>query len=285
MAAANNGIVYFTGQFGGTATMATKAIASKGHYDSYLLSYSSAGKPRWIRTFGDSDYDSGWDLATDTTGNVYISGRYKGTINLGGGSLPASTKDAMFIASFKSTGTPRWSHGYGGGGAMVWSLGLASDGSNVFVTGSHLGAFKVEKTTMPALNNSWQIFAASFTGSGGLRWARSAGQNGSDMAQGVAVGPKGNVFITGRFYGGISFGGPNKGCAGASDLYVASLTNLGVTRWVYAAGGKNQEMGYGIGVDGQGLITVTGEYHGPSNLGGLTLPGAAAGDLFLLQIK
>ncbi len=46
----------------------------QGERDAWVAKYNSSGKLEWQRQLGTSSYDSSWGVATDSNGNVYISG-------------------------------------------------------------------------------------------------------------------------------------------------------------------------------------------------------------------
>ena len=51
-------------------------------------------------------------MATDPSGNVYITGYFSGSVNFGGAPLTSSGND-IFLATYASTGKHRWSKGFG----------------------------------------------------------------------------------------------------------------------------------------------------------------------------
>ena len=78
-----------------------------------------------------------YGMAMDSNGNIYITGAFDTSINLGGSTL--SSKDAdvdVFLASFTPSGKHRWSKAFGGKGADE-GHDVAVDGSgNVHIIGT-----------------------------------------------------------------------------------------------------------------------------------------------------
>jgi hypothetical protein len=83
--------------------------------DAYVLCFTSSGAHRWSRRFNNRDGDScGNAVAMDADGNVYLTGDFEQSIDLGGGPLHSAGKLDIFVASFTPAGSHRWSRRYGG---------------------------------------------------------------------------------------------------------------------------------------------------------------------------
>ena len=87
--------------------------AAAGETDVFIASYDPAGNHRWSKGFGSTSYEYGYGVATDGGGNVYITGYYYNSVNFGGGALTSNGSGDIFLASFTSGGTHRWSKGFG----------------------------------------------------------------------------------------------------------------------------------------------------------------------------
>jgi hypothetical protein len=75
-------------------------------------------KHLWSKRFGGSDYDKGYSVSVDSSGNVYITGSFESsTIDFGGGALTNATAGFyadIFLAKFDSNGNHLWSKRFGG---------------------------------------------------------------------------------------------------------------------------------------------------------------------------
>jgi hypothetical protein len=123
------GNVYATGQ-----TQGKFEDSNFGGRDVFIRSYDSAGNGRWTRQFGTSGNDGGYGITTGADGHVYATGSTLGALegsNFGG--------IDVFIRSYDSSGTLRWTRQFGtpsDDGASDLAVGANGD---LYVVGETLG--------------------------------------------------------------------------------------------------------------------------------------------------
>src|SRR5919198_1284353 len=98
------------------------------------------------------------------------------------------------------------------------------------------------------------------------------GGTGNDGVQGIAVDRSGNVFVTGYFQNSVDFGsGTPLNSAGLMDIFIAKYSASNGFLWAKRFGSPGDDAGYGVAVDGNGDVLVTGMFNGSINFGGTTL--------------
>ena len=105
-----------------------------GLNDAWVAKYDSQGNLLWTRQLGTSDSDSSEGVATDSDGNVYISGSTQGTLgetNVGG-------SDA-WVAKYDSQGNLLWTEQLGSSEDEDSQAVAVGDNGNVYLTGSTKG--------------------------------------------------------------------------------------------------------------------------------------------------
>jgi len=150
----------------------------------------------WGTYFG-NDYDAGYGVATDDSGDVYMVGATNSKTGIATHNAydTSLTGAYTFLSKFNSKGAIVWSTYYKAGGGY----GVATDKSgNIYITG--LQAFK-NMATGGAYQTSWtglnQTFLAKFNDAGALKWATYFGGNKSQEGDAVAIDPSGDVYISG----------------------------------------------------------------------------------------
>ncbi|MDP3278941.1 MAG: hypothetical protein Q8Q09_27360 [Deltaproteobacteria bacterium] len=95
---------------------------------------------------------------------------------------------------------PQWAVSFGTvGDDSVEGVALDAAG-NVYVTGAFDGPMTVMGTTIAPRGRS-DVFVASFTRTGTLRWLRGFGGRGADVGSAIALSSAGDVFVAGMFSG------------------------------------------------------------------------------------
>jgi hypothetical protein len=128
------------------------------------------------------------------------------------------------------------------------------------------------------------MFVAKYSSTGAHLWSKKFGGTGNDNVRGVAVDPSGDVLLTGDFTGTINFGGADLTSAGLEDIFLAKLLGAsGGHSWSKRFGSTTRtDIGYGVAVDGNGNVAITGFFAYVADFGGGTL-SAQNTDIFVAK--
>ena len=239
----------------------------------------------WATYYGGSDANYGQGVATDHSGNIYItgwtgsltniatSGAYQTTYG-GGGSPNCGYCDGdAFLAKFSNTGSILWAT-YFGGDSVEHGYGVAVDtADNVFITGmtesssgiATTGAYQTTLAGEGGLNYGGgeygDAFLAKFTSAGSLLWGTYFGGSGGDCANGISTDLTGSVYITGTTgsTSGIATPGAYQTDFGNSvngpDAFLAKFSSSGSLLWATYFGGYNSYAYYNTSTGGSSVIT------------------------------
>jgi hypothetical protein len=129
------------------------------------------------------------------------------------------------------------------------------------------------------------IFVAKYSLSGQHVWSRRFGSTGEERVQSVAIDFRGDVVVTGYFAGIADLGDGPQASVGGSGIFVAKYSGTnGAYMWAKRIEGPDDEMGYGVAVDGGGSIVVTGYFKGTVDFGGGPLSSTYGGsDTFIAK--
>jgi hypothetical protein len=110
-------------------------ITARGERDVVIVSYTSTGEHRWSRHFGNAYDDLLTALDLDDEENVYVSVRFRDTVELGGTTVTSAGWNDGLVASYSSAGDFRWAERFGGADDdMPRGLVVDPDGA-VYVVG------------------------------------------------------------------------------------------------------------------------------------------------------
>ncbi len=196
--------VYVTGE-----SNSTNNIASAGAHqttlfdieDGVLVRFNSSGVRQWGTYCGGDGADIFISVATDATGNVYVTGATESTngIATAGSHQPALSLGGAFdgvITKFNSSGVRQWGTYFGGLSVEGFtSVQIASDAS-VYLAGLTTGSSGLATSGAFQTNYGGGIsdgLFAKFNTNGVRQWCTLYGGSGEDVTTAINVS-SGNVF-------------------------------------------------------------------------------------------
>jgi hypothetical protein len=291
------GNVAATGHFMGTTDFGGGSVSSYVHpnlgptTDVFVASYSPSGGFRWERTIGADASEEGLGVATDTAGNVVVTG-YQGSysVDYGGGPQTVLSYNDIFIAKYSAAGAWVWSKTIGGYGYDQGNAIATDIGGNVWVTG-YIGKGTIGDVGVNfgggALYSAggYDVFLVKYSATGQHVWSKRFGSTGTDVGMAVAADGSGNVIVAGTFEGSVDFGGGALTSAGMRDIFVAKYSGTGQYLWSKRFGSSGDDVVNGVAVDSLGDVALSGKFQGSVGFGGTALTSAGGDDAFLVKLS
>ncbi len=196
--------------------------------DIFLTVHDDTSGWRWFLTGGSEGIDDMTSLDSDPQGNLYLSGVYNGTFQLGGLTTGASSLLDGFVAKVDHDGNPQWLTQVGGMRFDGVEDAKWSANGTVVITGYFQGTMQIGNTVLSAADSLDQdMFVASLDASTGqVNWAWSGGGSGID--QGISVEPDGNyIYVLGTFGSTATIGQQSITSAGSDDIVLFKMTSAG----------------------------------------------------------
>ena len=138
--------LYVVGRFENTVDFdpgaGTDSHTSAGETDGYISKFNSSGTHQWTRTFGSTLSDQATGVALDGSGNLYITGHFRGTVDFdpsGTDNHTAAGDSDVFVTKYDTNGNYDYTITFGGTDLDSGSR-LAVDGNGrVYVCGFFTG--------------------------------------------------------------------------------------------------------------------------------------------------
>lgn len=215
----------------------------------------------------------GRGIAVDNSGNYYITGHFNGQIKMTEADAFVTSLGGNdgFIAKFNSAGVLLWKVFLAGPNETIAKNLKIDTSGNIYTIGSFSG-----QVTIYSANGSTQVintggpftsqtYILKFNASGNLTWNQVFTNTDT---QDMALDTSGNVHIVGNFSSTLVFGSTNLSPSGSEDIYVVKLSSSnGLAIWAFSEGGTSADNGYGIAVDGNANVYLTGSYNGTASFG------------------
>ncbi|MBP6973896.1 MAG: SBBP repeat-containing protein, partial [Syntrophorhabdus sp.] len=244
-----DGNVYVTGV--STATWGAPINPHSGLDDIVVLKLDSSGTLLWHTFHGSNGDDEGYGIAVDNDGNIYVTGYSSAT--WGAPINPHSGWSDIVVLKLNSSGALLW-HTFHGSSSNDDGQGIAVDkDGNVYVTGVSTAAWG---TPIAPHSGAHDIVVLKLDSTGTRLWNTFYGSNNTDIGSGIAVDKDGNVYVTGYSY--ATWGSPITPHSGGWDIAVLKLDSSGTRLWHTFHGSNEYDYGYGIAVDNDGNVYVTG---------------------------
>lgn len=223
--------IAISGYFYNTMTVGTTTLSSIGSGDIYVIKLDKTGKEVWGASGGGTSVDYGYGIAFDSTGNAYVSGSVYTSSSatnfatFGSTTLKTAGLRDVFVGKIDaSTGQWSWAKSFDGVGSTStdYGRGVAVDSkNNVFVTGYFYSGLKVGKTVLTGPSSSAEVFLAQLDSMGNPVGAIRAGDTSSDLAYGIHVDSKDNIYIAGYGNRFMEFGKVNVLQLSSTNIFLA----------------------------------------------------------------
>lgn len=303
---ASDGSIYLTGAFESTTDFdpgaGTFNLTSAGSYDGFLMKLDSSGSFLWAIPVGASSLsDFANDVDFDAQGNLVVVGSFQGTSDMDPSGATANFTSLgstdIFVAEYNSNGQYQWCKTTGGSNLDIGRRLRVDPMGDLVISGEFRDTADFDPGTgisnLTANGNS-DIFVLKLNSTGDFVWAKSFGSTGSpsDYLHGMAVGQNGEVYTTGTFQTSGDFD-PGSGTStltavGSNDVFVQKLNAAGNFEWAYNVGGSVEDEGFGVTVDGNGDVYVSGYVAGMVDMdpgaGVNMVNGGGTGDLFIQKL-
>ena len=240
----------------------TATLITQGNYDGFIARADSNGNVKWIKTYGNAGLDYIQDLTIDNSYNLYITGGFQDSINLGGNTIQANSSD-IFIAKLDAVGNFIWNTQLSVTGNYKSPNNIFSDADgNFYLAGlfsgnANFGTFNINTS------NTYDMFISRFNNNGDCLGVRHFGQASGSS---VAVDNSGSAYCAGAFDNTINIGSTSMTALLGQDIYLAkidAITGIGGGEGRMA---NNQMLIYANPNAGKCNITVPDDFVNEKNL-------------------
>jgi hypothetical protein len=150
--------------------------------DMFIVKYDPNGIALWAKSAGGISVNRGSGIATDGSGNVYVTGPFcLYPITFGTITLPNGGAWDMYIVKYDASGNVPWAK-RAGGSKTEYGRGIATDrNGNVLVIGDFgsstitFGTTTLNNTYGTNTSNYTDMFIAKYDANGNVPWAKCAG--------------------------------------------------------------------------------------------------------------
>lgn len=260
-------------------------LAAEGITDGFVIKLDeSTGETAWaLRIGGSGDDDYVFGLEADANGDVYVTGRFDGTLELGTTTLASAGSRDIFVAKLTADGAYDWATAIGAEqDDRAYDLVVDRANARVYLAGHISGTVKFGSDDVSSSGDR-DLFVAALSTDGSALWAKAYGddadQLGSDLDfattkwLALALAPGGDLVIAGPLWGSAEFDASSPGGLGLlraagdgtkSDIFFARLSADGafVTGGVFGRTGS--ELVQDVAITPTDDVAIAGRFAGSS---------------------
>jgi len=265
------GNIYVTGFYAGSMTMGSTTLTSSGgSRDIFIAKLTPGGVVTWARSDGGSMTDTPNGMASDSQGNIIVTGQFEGNTNIGGVAFTSQNNPFtsapsfdIFIAKYTAAGVPVWTKK---GNTKQDDNGLAvtcDPANNIYVTGQFPDTLSfIGQTFNNQVNNAGYV--ARLTPAGDLTWFRKLGA-AQTFANAIQLNTAGEIYVTGNFLGTMIIQ-DNNGTSQLLNPYIKKIfliklaSAAGNYIWGRANGSNSDVTSRGLTIDSDQNIYIGGDF-------------------------
>ena len=281
--------LYAIGYFGGKLTIGDTLLEAQGELNGFVAKWNSTGDFQWALRFGDSGSVRGECLAIRNTTQLYLGGRFNGSISLAGAAIQANTPDDDgFVAALSaSTGKGLWLRKAGAQYDDAVNALAVNDANELFATGTFVGVLQVaDGWTIQTTGFNTNFFLIRYNALDGTpEWAQSLG-NGTDEL-GLSIGIRnGGPVVAGLFRSGLTLEGQSiTGMGEGFNGFAAGFRPEGTLRWLVGFPGDDLVIPEDVEVAENGAVWVAGGYSGQAWFNSSPVSSEGVYDAWLGQLN
>ena len=254
----------------------------------------------WSGSFGSYSAESGNAIDIDASGNTFVVGKYRNTVDFDPGSgaflMTSEGESDIFILKLDANGQFLWVKGIGGS-SFDYANDIKVDANgDLFITGVFKNTVDFDpgsSTHNLTSNGQYDAFVLKMDNNGNHIWSVSYGGGGYDYGNEIDVDSFGNIWVIGSFRNTVDFNPgsatSDKTSVGGEDIYVLKLNFLGNFLSVQTMGGTDNDNPLSLAIDAFGFLFVTGTFEGTAdfNPGNTTtnLSSSGSTDIFLVKLN
>lgn len=246
--------------------------------DGFVLKLDSNGNYVWVKTFYSTNHVVVESIDLDTSGNIFVAGRYEGVVDLDPSTVTQNSPTSngsfdAFLVQLDNSGNYVWGKVFGGSGYDNPQF-VKSIGTNVYIGGTLVGNQDLDPST--GINNytvsgSSDGYISKFDNSGNYVSSYIIGGSSTteyEQMYRMIVGPNGNLFVSGDFLDTADFdngtGTMNSISNGFLDSYILEITPAMVYVNHLTIGGTGRETFSKLVFNSSNALISMGSFNSPS---------------------
>ena len=246
----------------------------------FLVKYNSSGFAQWATRLTGNSSSTIYGIATDSSGNVFVTGQFLHTTmtiwnsdDTSFGTVANSGSGDGFIIKYDASGVVQWVSTITGTGAESGNSIAVDSAGDIYVigttgNGTTTNVLNSDGTTFGTIANggNTDAFLVKYDTSGFAQWTTRLAGTSTDIGYSVITDNSNNVFMSGAYTttptifnsDGSTFG--TLGAVSAREAFLVKYNSSGFVQWAtrLAGTGATNEEGFACTTDSDGNVFIGG---------------------------
>lgn len=246
-------------------------LIAKDRNDIFIQKLDTDGNFVWAIGLGSTGTDDATAVATDTSGNVYVTGSFRDTMDVDPSpnvvNLVAEGSADIFVLKLDENGHLLWAKQMGGSGFDEGNTLTTDATGNVYIAGRFIDSVDFD----PGIGSLYleaprsSSFIQKLDANGDLVWAKAILGTGMNEVFSIALDSFGHIYTTGDFSGIVDFdpgfANLNFTSVGGTDVFIQKLDAAGDLLWAKQMGGIGLDEGHAVTLDASGAVYTLGRFN------------------------
>lgn len=199
----SSGNCLITGSYENIGYFGSIRLDSYGYEDFFIAKLDSSGVWSWAIGSGGTEFnDTGNDITSDESDNLYVTGHFKKYATFDDEYLISDGAEDIFLIKLDSSGAWKWLKKFGGEEYDSGS-GLFYKNSDLFLTGIFSETIELgfdEFTSYESID----VFVSKMDTSGNIQWSKHINGTRDDYSTGIIIDGRDNLHVSGYYLDSIT---------------------------------------------------------------------------------
>ncbi|HLO57890.1 MAG TPA: T9SS type A sorting domain-containing protein [Bacteroidales bacterium] len=260
--------LFLTGNFRDTLKIEDSVFTSNpGNYDIFLVKLDTSGQILWSQAFTGEGQNATNAIASDSAGNIYITGYYLEDLKFGRFLLEGpSARSDLFIVKLNTDGEVIWAKSAKGNANNYGNDIACYDSENLYLTGFMWDSVYFDSHLLTSSGNLQAFISKIDATTGEFLWAVGGGGIGLSDGKAIAVDSEGDVIMCGWYRKAVSFNNDsvtNGGnYNGPDDVFIAKFNSDGSLIWLKSTTCSLYSDCFDLSINNENDIYITGNFRG-----------------------
>lgn len=248
------------------------SYTSAGNNDFYLTKYNADGSYAWTKKWGGIGADNAYNIAFDSSNNIYVAAEFSNTVDLDPNSGTDSRTSAgsvdISLIKINPEGGYEWAKVMGSTSHdRLHSVQIASN-NDIYIAGKFTGTVDFNPDSLvvdsKASIGNYDAYFTKFNADGSYAWTKTWGGTDRDTVNDFVIGADGNFYLAGVFRGTPLFntdsGTEPITTVGLDDAFLTRYNADGSYGWTKTWGGTSNDFSFNIRTSPTNDIYIIGSY-------------------------